>query len=177
MRKQRAALSETAQVTHSRTLCQKLATHPSVSAANTIAIYTPMFGEISPLPLLGLLPSQFYLPVVQADKTLLFAPYNNQSVMTKNCFQIPEPLVDKGQLVSAKTIDIICLPLLAATQQGARLGMGGGYYDRTLAFLLNSSSARQPTLIGLAYDFQLIETLPNDSHDIKLDFILSPANS
>jgi len=68
-------------------------------------------------------------------------------------------------------LDLILLPLVAFDKSGHRLGMGGGYYDRTLAFLAHRRLWRKPHLLGTAYQFQQLETLPTQPWDIPLDGI------
>ena len=64
---------------------------------------------------------------------------------------------------------MIGLPLVAFDERGNRLGMGGGFYDRTLAF--SRRPGQKPVLIGCAYAFQEIRMLPAESWDIPLQFI------
>ena len=66
---------------------------------------------------------------------------------------------------SANELDIIFLPLVGWDEFGNRLGMGGGFYDRTLA------GVRQPLLVGLAHDCQRAERVPREAWDISMDFV------
>ncbi|MGO4891764.1 5-formyltetrahydrofolate cyclo-ligase [Flavobacterium sp. W21_SRS_FM6] len=104
---------------------------------------------------------------------LLFAVYQAQSAMHNNKYGIAEPQFEKKNLVELHNIDIIFTPLVAFDSSGNRLGMGGGYYDRTLATL--SDHGKQPLIIGVAHDCQLIEKLPVQSWDIPLHGIVTPS--
>ena len=65
------------------------------------------------------------------------------------------------------------MPLVGFDQQGYRLGMGGGYYDATLAFMQHRRLWRKPRLVGVAYECQRVETLPHDPWDMPLDAVLT----
>jgi 5-formyltetrahydrofolate cyclo-ligase len=67
----------------------------------------------------------------------------------------------------------VLLPLVAFDPQGGRLGMGGGYYDRTFAFLNGQKGGQKPKLIGLAHHFQQIPKLPIESWDVPLNAIVT----
>jgi 5-formyltetrahydrofolate cyclo-ligase len=65
------------------------------------------------------------------------------------------------------------MPLVAFDEQGNRLGMGGGFYDRTLAYLKYRQHRRKPVLAGLAHEIQKIGQLTTQSWDIPLDCIIT----
>ena len=113
---------------------------------------------------------QCYLPVLN-NNILNFAKYTHDSKLQSNKFNIPEPtLTSNKDLITADQLDLVFVPLLAFTKAGQRLGMGGGYYDQTFAFLRNplNNEKDTPLLIGVAYDMQCLENLPTDSWDINL---------
>jgi 5-formyltetrahydrofolate cyclo-ligase len=68
-------------------------------------------------------------------------------------------------------LDLVLTPLVAFDAQGHRLGMGGGFYDRSFAYLLRHSRWLRPRLIGLAYDFQRQTRLPHQPWDVPLHAI------
>lgn len=76
--------------------------------------------------------------------------------------------VDKmGDLLEPESIDLIMVPGVAFTEQGERLGMGKGYYDR---FLPQASKAKK---IGVTLSMQLAKSLPTEEHDVKMDFLVT----
>jgi 5-formyltetrahydrofolate cyclo-ligase len=83
---------------------------------------------------------------------------------------IPEPVpeVIQGQTVDPATIDIVVVPGSVFDRHGGRLGYGGGYYDR---FLANDSP--RAARIGLAFDLQVVETVPVEPHDQRMDYIVT----
>ena len=79
---------------------------------------------------------------------------------------------DKAKKILAEDLDLVITPLLAFDAKGHRLGTGGGYYDRSFAFLY-SNMKKKPLMIGLAYSFQAAECLPTDPWDIALDGVIT----
>jgi len=70
-------------------------------------------------------------------------------------------------------LDIALVPLVAFDDYGRRLGMGGGYYDRTFAYLRHREHWRRPKLIGVAFEFQRVAELPAQPWDVPLDGIIT----
>lgn len=102
---------------------------------------------------------------------LSFIEYNKTTKFQYNKYNIPEPIASNdSSFINPQQLDVVFVPLVAFTKLGQRLGMGGGYYDRTFAFLANSSNniLEKPLLIGVAYDFQCLDYLPHQDWDIKL---------
>ena len=145
-------------------------------SARNIAIYLPVRGEINPVGLRSFANprQQFYLPVLSPYKPhgLVFVRWNKQTRFRKNRFNIPEPLIKKHLMKSARSLDLVVMPLLAFDATGSRLGMGGGFYDRSFAFKRrNSRHIRRPHLTGIAYQFQQTEQLNRQAWDVPLDAI------
>ena len=116
-----------------------------------------------------------YLPIVDPELAghLRFMPYHPATPMALNRYGIAEPdlaLIDENdkQALSVSSLDYLLMPLVAFDAHGNRLGMGGGYYDRTLA------GQRRPNLIGVAHDCQQTSSLPVEPWDIPLSAILTP---
>jgi 5-formyltetrahydrofolate cyclo-ligase len=93
--------------------------------------------------------------------------------MVANRYAILEPKLNCGQICPLPELDILLMPLVAFDEQGNRLGMGGGYYDRTLAKHY-AEQREKPKLIGLAHDCQKVESLPIEAWDVPLQQILTP---
>lgn len=109
-----------------------------------------------------------YLPVLRPGNRLAFAPFNARSRFRRNRFGIPEPAVTQAQRLPARALDLILVPLVAFDAAGNRLGMGGGFYDRTLAFLRARSFRARPVVIGLAHSGQQVAKLRAQAWDIPL---------
>ena len=102
----------------------------------------------------------------------LIAPKNFKN-LSKNKYNISEPL--DGDEIYPIDHEIIIIPTVAVDKNGYRLGYGGGYYDRFLESVTQTSN--RPLLIGLIYDFQFIDDSFNELHDIKLDIVFSEQQS
>ena len=145
-----------------------------------IAAYLPVQGELDPKLIIKAAwerRKKIYLPVLTPfnDNKLWFIRYEPSTRMFNNRFGIPEPIVKHRQRLSVRSLDLVLMPLVGFDLQGHRLGMGGGFYDRSFAFLLNRRHLQKPRLIGLAYDFQKISQLTPENWDVPLDAIATPS--
>lgn len=169
MRARRQALPEHARQLAARNIAGFAADAlPFWSPGARIAAYLANDGEIDPGPLLARAAAdglQIFLPVIRADRTLVFRRWEPQAPLQPNRYGIGEPLQTAADS-SVEALDILCLPMVAWTAEGGRLGMGGGYYDRTLA------SARPGCLCGLAFRWQRVAELPLQPWDIAVDLVL-----
>lgn len=177
LRQQRSKLSATTRRTLSRNIVRHLRQSRLFRNARHIALYLPVRGEADPrlLYMSGLPRQQFYLPVLSpfGDKRLWFVRWDKTTRFRNNRFQIPEPYPPYKRRRPARWLDLIITPLVAFDGHGSRLGMGGGYYDRTFVFKKRQTPQRRPTLCGFAYDFQKVEQLSRQSWDIPLDAIVT----
>ena len=136
-----------------------------------VALYLSNDGEISPHLLCEYFweqEIQTYLPVIQ-DKKLTFALYTADTTWQQNDFNINEPVTTKH--IPEDNLDIVFLPLVGFDKEGGRLGMGGGFYDRTFA---SKKVYKKPLLIGLAHDCQQVSSLPVENWDVPLQAIITP---
>ncbi len=95
--------------------------------------------------------------------------------MRRNRFGIPEPLTHKRVHVPPWGLDLICMPLVAFDRQGNRLGMGGGFYDRSLAYRRGRQSWHKPRLLGIAHALQEVAELEPRPWDIPLSGVATEA--
>ena len=134
-----------------------------------IALYSASDGELDPLPIAEralALGRRVYLPRIRGAE-LEFADWRRGDCLSMNRYGIGEP---RGPARALQGFDLLLLPLVAWCPDGTRLGMGGGFYDRSLARL---RPGQRPALIGVAYDRQCCETLPREAWDVPLDGILT----
>ncbi len=142
---------------------------------NKVALYWPVNGEILTTSLISYFfqdGSECFLPIISKDeknKRIEFALFKEKSSLAKNRFGIPEPSLPK--IIDLNKLDIIFLPCVCFDSLGNRIGMGGGFYDKTLSYL---SKKEKTKLIILAYDFQEVENCLPEMHDIKADACLTP---
>jgi 5-formyltetrahydrofolate cyclo-ligase len=91
--------------------------------------------------------------------------------MQYNRFGIAEP--QGTEVLAARWLDVVFLPLVGFDRRGVRLGMGGGFYDRAFAFRQLRSVWHAPRLIGLAYAFQEVANIRAAAHDVLLDAVVT----
>nr|WP_218834541.1 5-formyltetrahydrofolate cyclo-ligase [Pantoea piersonii] len=144
--------------------------------ASHIALFLSVDGELNTRPLIAKLwqqKKQVYLPVLHpfASGHLLFLRYTPETVLTPNKLRIPEPPLDIRQMITLDRLDVMMVPLVAFDDSGQRLGMGGGFYDRTL------QNWRQHGFlpVGVAHDCQQVERLPTEEWDVPLPAVLTPS--
>ena len=162
-------LAATALVTQALSLAQ-------LASSQHIALYLANDAELDTFPLiqaLWQLGKQVYLPVLHPFSAgyLLFVQYQQDTLLYPNKFGIPEPLPACHRLRPVNQLDIIFTPLVAFDAAGNRLGMGGGFYDRTLAQLPPDSHCQ---VIGLAHSCQQVNAVPSQAWDIPLKQIITP---
>jgi len=140
-----------------------------------IAIYYSVNNEVTTVQIIKHLWTKnkdLFLPIIKSNQ-LMFGPYKSGDHLNNNKFGIPEPVTRTEDLITADILDLVIVPLVAFDSNCNRLGMGGGYYDRALAFKQTSSETGFPLLIGLAYELQKVNALEINSWDIPMDGIIS----
>lgn len=124
----------------------------------------------------------FAQQVLQDGKTLFLPKVNKETralalyrvndlsqQVAPGLWNIPEPLVDRcTQLENLTEIDFVLLPGVAFTESGARLGYGGGFYDKLLACLTH-----QPTLVAAGFTCQVVTEIPLERTDCSVDWLIT----
>ena len=136
--------------------------------AKTVLLYYPIQNEVNVLPL---------VKKYKHEKTLLFPvshrygmtvhPYAGNKNMHRGKFGIPEPTTPAYE----GEIDLVIVPAVAFDAKGRRLGRGGGYYDRFIKKLTHA------VLVGVGYDFQLVDEVPAARHDQRVHRIILPSKT
>lgn len=137
--------------------------------AKRIALYRSINGEVP----VDSLAESFMAKGIKCcfprtdNDNMVFCDCNSleDSEFEKSSFGIKEPL-SSMEAVAPEDIDVVVLPAVAYNEEGTRLGMGGGYYDRYIGSLKN-----KPYLLGICYEFQICSNVPSEGHDITADFI------
>lgn len=172
-RERRRKLSSAQQAQHAKQLASRLLNHRVFIDNQCIAAYLPNDGEIDPSLIIEQAwksNKKVYLPVLSKEEnSLLFAPYDKNSSMCRNQFGIDEPDCTPEHWLKAEQMDLILLPLVAFDEQGNRLGMGGGFYDRSLASTKQHENSTQ--LVGLAHEIQKTTLIEAQRWDIPLHAI------
>lgn len=173
LRKARRALTPSEQRRAALGLYRQLAQHPLFRRAKHISLYLPTDGEIDPRLLLRAAQRRgkaTYLPVLSAwpRTKMVFQRVRPGEKLLPNRFRILEPRVNISRQRKVWALDLVLLPLVGFDDAGGRLGMGGGFYDRSLAYLARRQSWRKPTLLGLAHECQKVDRLIQASWDVPL---------
>lgn len=149
-----------------------------VVEAQTVAAFLSFDGELDTRPLIeGLWRAgkKIYLPVLHpfSAGNLLFLRYFPDSDLVLNHFKIHEPALDVRHVLPLNKLDVLITPLVAFDTTGQRLGMGGGFYDRTL----QNWRAHGLFPVGYAHDCQQVDALPVEEWDIPLPAVITPTTT
>ncbi len=180
MRRLRRELDPAERVARAQQLAARVTDHQYFLRARRIACYLSVNGEMDPMPLLEhalAMGRQVFLPVLvpYRHNRMWFAPFSDETPLAPNRFGILEPQVAMHELIRPVALDLVLMPLVAFDARCNRLGMGGGYYDRTFGFLRYRKHWKKPRLMGVAYDFQRVPRLAQQAWDVPLDVVATDA--
>lgn len=136
--------------------------------ARSVAVYLAADGEADPAPVATCAYARgqrVYAPVLLGE-TLRFARLTYDTPLRENRFGILEPA--GADCIDPRHLDVVIAPLVAFDDSGTRIGMGGGFYDRCFRFLKERTHWLRPRLIGLAFEFQRLQTISRSTWDIPL---------
>ena len=173
LRQTRRQLSPAQQRHAARRLYRQLSHHPLFRRARHIALYLPNDGEIDPRLLLRAAQRRgkaTYLPVLNPwpRTRMVFQRIEPGERLRRNRFGIFEPVIRTARQRRVWALDLLLMPLVGFDGNGGRLGMGGGFYDRSLAYRARRKKSHKPTLLGLAHECQRVDRLPLESWDVAL---------
>ncbi len=176
LRDRRRQLPPAARIAAAESLAARLLALPFAPDTGHVAGYWAMDGEIALHVWQMRLPSnvRYCLPVLGDDQQLQFAPWRPGEALVANRFGIPEPA--EAQPLPAEAMALIVLPLVGFDAAGQRLGMGGGWYDRSLAFR-RDRTAPPPWLVGAGFAVQQIDALPAEPWDVPLDAVCTESDT
>jgi 5-formyltetrahydrofolate cyclo-ligase len=147
-----------------RKIAHYLETHPEY---HCIAAFAPLQGEVDLLPLLQETNRNWVFPKISAEAIDFYRVKNPTLDLTPGAYAILEP-APHCHKVPISQIDLILCPGIAFSRDGARLGRGKGYYDRTLCQVRKDAS-----IVGVCFDFQITENIPMDQHDILMNRVFT----
>ncbi|BBD80904.1 5-formyltetrahydrofolate cyclo-ligase [Aerosticca soli] len=169
----RRALGPAERIAAAQGLRRSLEQLPEYHTDERIAGYWAHDGE---LPLNLVIPpliargQRFLLPMLTAERSLRFAPWQPGDPVAPNRHGIPEPVAPREWFAPFQ-LDLVLVPLLAFDRRGRRLGTGGGYYDRSFAFLNEQPRPAEPLLVGVGYAFQELPDIEAADWDVPLDYV------
>lgn len=158
------------------TAAERASSLPWWNTARTVAAYRSFDGELDPGPILDALrrrrrPPTILYPVIDGDR-LQFADEATARSWAHNRYGIEEPVDARHS--GPTTIDLVFVPAVAVDRSGHRIGMGGGFYDRTFVGLRGLERPASTVLVGLAHDEQVVERIEPQAWDVTLDAIVTP---
>ncbi|KAF1722982.1 5-formyltetrahydrofolate cyclo-ligase [Pseudoxanthomonas wuyuanensis] len=171
LRQRRRSIPAAERIAAADALADRLLALPFAPQSGYVAGYWSMQGEIGlhswqvrlPKPVI------YCLPVLHEDRCLRFAPWRPGDALVTNRYGIPEPDVASSSALDAAAMALVAMPLVGFDAHGQRLGMGGGWYDRSFAF--RQSQAAPPWLVGVGFSAQRIEPLAAEAWDVPVDAI------
>jgi 5-formyltetrahydrofolate cyclo-ligase len=175
LRERRAAVPASERIAAAQALVAQLEQVPEFMTDRRIGGYWAVDGELPLMALMGGLRARgqvYYLPVVGAGRQLRFAAWRpGDPIATNNRYGIPEPVCAPADLLAPGELDVVVVPLLGFDRRGHRLGFGGGYYDRSFAYLHGRTDVGKPVLIGVGYALQEVDALDVQPWDVHLDYV------
>jgi 5-formyltetrahydrofolate cyclo-ligase len=158
-------MTPAARATASAGICGRIRALPQWASARMVALYSPLESEVDVTPLLE----------APGERTFCFPRVSGRTLEFHLCahgelkagpWNLREPDAGLHDVGPPGSIDLILVPGLAFTAAGARLGRGGGFYDRYLPGV-------RGTKIGVCFAEQLLDELPSEAHDHEVDIVIS----
>jgi 5-formyltetrahydrofolate cyclo-ligase len=166
----RDALGSDVRKTKDESIIKRLLALPEFIKARTILLYASFRSEVDTIELLKnsiLNNKNVVLPRVDMqNSSLTLYKIRGMEDLAPGCFGILEPLATEERSAKASDIDLMIVPGVAFDEHCNRLGYGKGFYDRLL-------SQKSALAVALAYEEQILDKIPADEHDIKMDKIIT----
>ena len=165
----RRAMSSGERTAASATICERVVRSHEFRSCKLLGAYLPMRDEVDTTLIVERAwraQKRVFVPVTDTHGTMNFCEISPDTVVARNRYGLWEPVA--GVLIDTRDLDIVITPVVAFDDDGRRIGMGGGYYDRCFHFLRNRRKWLRPKLIGVAFACQESTAITNDSWDVPL---------
>lgn len=165
----RASLSSEERDKASEKIADKVIRSSWFRSSKFVASYLPTEEEVDTWPLIERawrMKKRVFAPLVEKNFTMQFCELSPDSKLVFNRYGLPEP--QDGKIIAPRALDLVITPVVAFDDDGNRIGMGGGYFDRTFSFLRNRQLLFHPKLIGLAFSCQRVEKIAPNPWDIRV---------
>ena len=146
--------------------------HLDIRSSKNILLYFPYKNEVT----LEIISQEFkkyknniFMPRIVSGNELKFNLFKENAALEKNKYGINE--VKNEDYLDSASFDLMFIPFVGIDKGGYRLGYGGGYFDRSLGNI--SFTEKKPLIVGLGYDFQILEESFAESHDLKYDIVIT----
>ncbi|MFS8138218.1 MAG: 5-formyltetrahydrofolate cyclo-ligase [Thermomonas sp.] len=171
LRERRRALPAPIRIAAAESLANRLLALSLMPARGYVAGYWAMNGEIGLHAWQLRLPStlSYCLPLLHEDGRLRFAAWKPGGALVTNRYGIPEPKIGADQLLQPEQMALVVMPLVGFDARCNRIGMGGGWYDRSFAF--RQAQPAPPWLVGAAFSIQQLAHIQPQAWDVTLDAV------
>jgi len=163
--------------TASTIICDRVTSTREFQSAANIACYIPMSDEVDTRPIIARAwraNKRVFVPVMRNSGEMFFREIRTDTTLQRNRMSIWEP--DTGDIVAPRLLQLVITPTVAFDRDCNRIGMGGGYYDRTFSFLKQNSGDSSPKLVGIAFECQRVERITPNPWDIRLLSVFTEAD-
>ena len=175
MRTLRKAIAPDKRSTDEAALENRLFSLPALKRVKCIAVYSPIGSELrfaSSLDRLFQLEQgpTIAFPIVRSEASMSFYRFeanDDRSILAQPTKRVVD--IDSSRHIEPTQIDVMLIPGIAFDEKGHRLGQGGGYYDRYLPYV-----RKDCMLIGVAFDEQIIDSVPVNSTDMPVNYVITP---
>jgi 5-formyltetrahydrofolate cyclo-ligase len=164
----RSAMTADEVLKQSRRICENVICSKFYKSCKKLCLYMPIRNEVDVRLLLEAAwddGKQVYLPKVLPDDYMEFYSYNESTALISGAYNILEP--DSKEILVPDSDTLIIMPGAVFSKDNKRIGYGGGYYDRYLA------KHPECKTIAVAYDFQILEHIPYEEHDVCPDVVIN----
>ena len=173
-RKRRAELDPQQLQAAAQALAQKIIGLDVYTRSHKLAVYFAVNGEIGLDVVIDhalATGKQVFLPNLDQE-SLRFSPYFRGQKMRINKFRLPEPDVGDDEMLQPDQLDLVLAPLVVFDASCNRIGMGGGFYDRSFA-MRKAVEVTEPVLIGVAHELQKVDEIIPEEWDVRLDMVVT----
>lgn len=168
----RNSISEVMRAQKSKKIIDQLEELSIYKNAKHILFYYSIGSEVDTIPLINkyVKEKKIYLPKLIGKNKFIALPFHNFDIMNKGEFEIPEPIQREGGETYEGKLDLVIVPGVGFDESGNRIGMGKGFYDR---YLSNLPHVKR---IALAFEEQMLESIPKDQYDEQVNVIITDEN-
>jgi 5-formyltetrahydrofolate cyclo-ligase len=168
-RKARRSITARERARASRQITDRFLNSRYFIASDTIGCYLSSWEEVDTSAIIERAwraKKRIFLPVTGTHGYMRFRETMPETDLAMNDFGLWEPV--SGRCIDVSELDVVVTPLVAFDSQRNRIGMGGGYFDRTFAFLRNRQYWLRPRLIGVAFECQRVREIAPNPWDIPV---------
>jgi len=165
----RAGLSEDERERASEKIADTVIRSSWFRRSKLVACYLPMPEEVDTWTLIDRawrMKKRIFAPIIKKNLAMQFCELTAESKLVFNQYGLREP--QDGEIIEPRALDLVITPVVAFDDDCNRLGMGGGYFDRTFSFLRHRQYLFHPKLIGLAFSCQRVEKIAPNPWDIRV---------